>query len=115
VGINGVGKTTTAGKLARIAVSQGASTLLCAADTFRAAATEQLVILAERAGCRLHQGKPGADPAAVLTDTLRMARAQALAWVIVDTAGRVHTKHNLMEEPMVPVAVVEAAPHSLLA
>jgi fused signal recognition particle receptor len=118
VGINGVGKTTTAGKLARIAVSQGASALLCAADTFRAAATEQLVILAERAGCRLQQGKPGADPAAVLTDALRMARAQALTHVIVDTAGRVHTKHNLMEElaKMVRVAGREfdGAPHESL-
>ncbi len=118
VGINGVGKTTTAGKLAHIEVSQGASTVLCAADTFRAAAAEQLLILAGRVGCRLQQGQPGADPGAVLTDTLRMARAQGLSCVIVDTAGRVHTKHNLMEElaKMVRVAgrEVEGAPHESL-
>jgi fused signal recognition particle receptor len=118
VGINGVGKTTTAGKLAHNIVSQGTLTVLCAADTFRAAAAEQLGVLAERAACRLQQGKPGADPAAVLTDTLRMARAHAFGCVIVDTAGRVHTKSNLMEElaKMVRVAgrEIDGAPHESL-
>jgi fused signal recognition particle receptor len=118
VGVNGVGKTTTIGKLARVWKGEGHSSLLCAADTFRAAAAEQLEIWASRAGASFHRGPDGADPSAVLTDGLRMARARRLDAVLVDTAGRLHTKGNLMAElaKMSRVAgrEIEGAPHETL-
>jgi fused signal recognition particle receptor len=118
VGVNGAGKTTTAGKLAQIWTGEGRSCLLCAADTFRAAADAQLEIWAQRSGSLFHRGAPGADPSSVLTDALRAARARAYDAVVVDTAGRLHTKGNLMAElaKMVRVAgkEVEGAPHETL-
>jgi fused signal recognition particle receptor len=118
VGVNGVGKTTTIGKLAHAWRADGRTTLLCAADTFRAAAAEQLQVWAERTGSPFHRGAEGADPAAVLTDGLRAARGRGLDAVLVDTAGRLHTKGNLMAElaKMARVAgrEVEAAPHETL-
>jgi fused signal recognition particle receptor len=118
VGVNGVGKTTTIGKLAAAWKLQGRTTLICAADTFRAAAAEQLQIWAERTGSPFHRGAAGADPAAVLTDALRAARSRGYDAVLVDTAGRLHTKGNLMAElnKMTRVAGREAegAPHESL-
>ncbi len=118
VGVNGAGKTTTIGKLAAGWKAEGRSVLLCAADTFRAAAAEQLGVWAERAGVFLHRGAEGADPSAVLTDALRAARARNLDAVLVDTAGRLHTKTNLMTElaKMARVAgrEIESAPHESL-
>ena len=118
VGVNGAGKTTTIGKLARTWGAEGRSVLLVAADTFRAAAGEQLEIWAQRSGAPLHRGAEGADPAAVLTDGLRMARARGADVVLVDTAGRLHTKGNLMAElaKMARVAgrEIEGAPHETL-
>jgi fused signal recognition particle receptor len=98
VGVNGAGKTTTIGKLASLWNAEGRSLLLCAADTFRAAAAEQLQAWAQRTGSGFHRGAEGADPAAVLTDALRMATARGHDGVLVDTAGRLHTKTNLMAE-----------------
>lgn len=118
VGVNGVGKTTTIGKLASTWRADGRSTMVVAADTFRAAAAEQLEIWARRAGATFHRGAEGSDPAAVLTDGLRMARARGLQAVLVDTAGRLHTKTNLMAElaKMTRVAARElsGAPHEVL-
>jgi len=118
VGVNGAGKTTTIGKLAAGWAAEGRSVLLCAADTFRAAAAEQLAVWAERAGAAFHRGAEGADPSAVLTDALRSARARGTDAVLVDTAGRLHTKSNLMAElaKMARVAgrEVEGAPHETL-
>ena len=118
VGVNGVGKTTTIGKLAHAWRRDGRTTLLCAADTFRAAAAEQLQVWAERTGAPFHRGAEGADPAAVLTDGLRAARSRGVDAVLVDTAGRLHTKGNLMAElaKMARVAgrEVEGAPHETL-
>jgi len=118
VGVNGAGKTTTIGKLAMAWKREGRSVLLCAADTFRAAAAEQLEIWAERAGAPFHRGAEGADPASVLTDGLRAAQARGLDGVLIDTAGRLHTKGNLMGElgKMVRVAgrEVPGAPHETL-
>ena len=118
VGVNGAGKTTTAGKLAQVWTEDGRSCLLCAADTFRAAADTQLEVWAERAHCLFHRGLPGADPSAVLTDALRAAQARSHDVVIVDTAGRLHTKGNLMSElgKMARVAgkEVPGAPHETL-
>lgn len=118
VGVNGVGKTTTIGKLARSWAGEGRTTLLCAADTFRAAAAEQLAVWAERTGSPFHRGAEGADPSAVLTDALRAARSRGLDAVLVDTAGRLHTKGNLMAElaKMARVASRElpGAPHETL-
>jgi fused signal recognition particle receptor len=118
VGVNGVGKTTTIGKLAAQWKAEGRTALLCAADTFRAAAAEQLAIWAERAGSPFHRGAEGADPAAVLTDALRAARSRGHDAVLVDTAGRLHTKGNLMAElaKMARVAgrEVHGAPHETL-
>jgi fused signal recognition particle receptor len=118
VGVNGAGKTTTVGKLARRWRGEGRSVLLCAADTFRAAAAEQLSVWAGRAGAAFHRGAEGADPSAVLTDALRSARARGTDGVLVDTAGRLHTKSNLMAElaKMARVAgrEVEGAPHETL-
>jgi fused signal recognition particle receptor len=98
VGINGVGKTTTIGKLAHRFVNEGRKVVIAAADTFRAAANEQLAIWAERAGAEIIQQAHGADPAAVAYDAIRSAIARGADVVIVDTAGRLHTKTNLMEE-----------------
>jgi fused signal recognition particle receptor len=98
VGVNGTGKTTTIGKLAQVFRSDGRTVLLCAADTFRAAAIEQLEIWGERTGTEVIRTKPGGDPAAVLYDTLQAASARHTDYVIVDTAGRLHTKANLMAE-----------------
>jgi fused signal recognition particle receptor len=118
VGVNGVGKTTTIGKLARRFASEGNKVVLSASDTFRAAAIEQLEVWAERAGVSIVRQKPGSDPSAVLFDTLRSARARGADYVIVDTAGRLHTKQNLMAElgKMTRVASreVPGAPHEVL-
>ncbi len=118
VGVNGVGKTTTIGKLAAKWRRGGRSVLVCAADTFRAAAAEQLEVWADRAGADFHRGAEGADPSAVLTDALRAARAGSHDAVLVDTAGRLHTRANLMAElaKMSRVAdrEVPGAPHETL-
>jgi fused signal recognition particle receptor len=118
VGVNGVGKTTTIGKLAAQWKAEGHSSLLCAADTFRAAAAEQLEIWARRTDSSFHRGAEGADPASVLTDGLRAARSRGHHAVLVDTAGRLHTKGNLMAElhKMTRVAdrEVPGAPHERL-
>jgi fused signal recognition particle receptor len=118
VGVNGAGKTTTIGKLAAIWKAEGRSVLVCAADTFRAAAAEQLEVWAERAGAGFHRGAEGADPSAVLTDALRAAVARGHDAVLVDTAGRLHTRSNLMAElsKMARVAdrEIPGAPHETL-
>jgi len=98
VGVNGVGKTTLAGKLAAGFARDGLRTMLVAADTFRAAAAEQLEVWAGRAGVELVRAKPGADPAAVAHDGVSAALARGHRVVLVDTAGRLHTRHNLMAE-----------------
>jgi fused signal recognition particle receptor len=118
VGVNGVGKTTTIGKLAQRIKAEGNDVLICAADTFRAAASDQLAIWADRTGVPLIQQKQGTDPAAVLFDSLKAAKARGSDVLIVDTAGRLHTKSNLMAEleKMKRVAgrEVEGAPHETL-
>ncbi len=118
VGVNGTGKTTTIGKLANRIKADGYDVLICAADTFRAAASDQLAIWAERAGVPLIQQKQGTDPAAVLFDSLKAAKARNADVLIVDTAGRLHTKTNLMAEldKMKRVAgrEVQGAPHETL-
>jgi fused signal recognition particle receptor len=118
VGVNGVGKTTTIGKLANRFQTDGKKVMLCAADTFRAAAIEQLEIWANRAGVPMVKQRANADPSAVLFDTLQSAKAKKIDYVIVDTAGRLHTKHNLMAEleKMTRVAKreVPGAPHEVL-
>ena len=98
LGVNGVGKTTCIAKIAHWYQSAGNKVLLVAADTFRAAAAEQLSVWAERVGCDIVQQQPGSDPAAVVYDGLEAARARGHNLVIIDTAGRLHTKRNLMEE-----------------
>jgi fused signal recognition particle receptor len=98
VGVNGTGKTTTTGKLAAFYRAQGKTALLCAADTFRAAAIEQLEIWGERSGVEMIKTKQGGDPSAVLFDALTAAKARQTDVVIVDTAGRLHTKTGLMAE-----------------
>jgi fused signal recognition particle receptor len=98
VGVNGTGKTTTVGKLANLLKKQGRAPLICAADTFRAAAVEQLEIWAARAGVDMVRAKEGADPAAVVFDAISSARAKKRDVVLVDTAGRLHTRVNLMNE-----------------
>jgi fused signal recognition particle receptor len=98
VGVNGTGKTTTIGKLAHHLKSEGKKVLLCAGDTFRAAAAEQLEVWGERTGTEVIRQKAGADPSAVLYDALQAAKARGVDCVIVDTAGRLHTKTNLMAE-----------------
>ena len=98
IGVNGVGKTTSIGKLAHQLKSQGKRVLLCAADTFRAAAADQLEIWADRAGCELVRQHEGADPGAVLFDALQAAKARHVDVVLCDTAGRLHNKANLMAE-----------------
>ena len=98
VGVNGTGKTTTSGKLAAFFRAQGKTVLLCAADTFRAAAIEQLEVWSQRSGVELIKSRQGGDPSAVLYDALQAAKARGHDYLIVDTAGRLHTKDNLMAE-----------------
>ena len=98
VGVNGVGKTTSIGKLAYILKKQGKRVVLAAGDTFRAAATEQLTLWGERVGVEVITGKPNADPAAVVFDAVQAAKAAKADYLIIDTAGRLHNKANLMEE-----------------
>ena len=98
VGVNGVGKTTTIGKLAGKFTQEGKKVLLCAADTFRAAAAEQLTVWAERAGCDIVRHEEGSDPAAVVFDSIAAAKARGKDLIIIDTAGRLHNKQNLMNE-----------------
>jgi fused signal recognition particle receptor len=118
VGVNGVGKTTTIGKLASRFQTDGKKVLLCAADTFRAAAIEQLEIWANRTGVPIIKTKANADPSAVLFDAMQSAKAKNIDYVIVDTAGRLHTKHNLMAELVKMTRVarreVPGAPHEVL-
>ena len=118
VGVNGTGKTTTAGKLANLARSSGERPLICAADTFRAAAVEQLGVWAERAGVEMIRAREGADPAAVVFDALTAGKARHCSPVIVDTAGRLHTRANLMNEldkiRRVAAREVSGAPHEVL-
>ncbi len=98
VGVNGTGKTTTVGKLANLLKSQGQQPLVCAADTFRAAAVEQLEIWAGRAGVDIVRAREGSDPAAVVFDAISSGKAKGRDPILVDTAGRLHTKLNLMQE-----------------
>ena len=118
VGVNGAGKTTTVGKLASLLRREGCRPLICAADTFRAAAIDQLAIWADRAGADLVQARPGADPAAVVFDAIEAARARGRDVVLVDTAGRLHTRADLMAElekiRRVASRAVPGAPHEVL-
>ena len=118
VGVNGTGKTTTIGKLAHVLKADGKSVLLCAADTFRAAAIEQLEIWGQRTGVEVIKTRPGGDPAAVLFEALEAAKARKIDYVIVDTAGRLHTKTNLMAElekmGRTAQRLVPGAPHEIL-
>ena len=118
VGVNGTGKTTTVGKLANLLKSQGKQPLICAADTFRAAAVEQLAIWAGRAGVDMVRAREGADPAAVVFDAITSAKAKGLDPVLVDTAGRLHTRVNLMNElekiRRIAAREVPGAPHEVL-
>jgi fused signal recognition particle receptor len=98
VGVNGTGKTTTVGKLANLWKSEGQTPLICAADTYRAAAVEQLEIWAKRAGVEMVRARDGADPAAVVFDAISSARARGRDPILIDTAGRLHTRVNLMNE-----------------
>ena len=118
VGVNGTGKTTTIGKLTNRLKKEGATVVLCAADTFRAAAIEQLEVWARRSGVELIKQKSGADPSAVVFDAITSARAHSADVVIVDTAGRLHTKSNLMAEldkmKRTAAKIVPGAPHDVL-
>lgn len=118
VGVNGVGKTTTVGKLAHIYKSSGKKVIIAAADTFRAAANEQLSIWADRTGVEIIQQQRGSDPGAVAYDAVRAAVARQADIVLIDTAGRLHTRTNLMEElkkiRRVIQKVIEDAPHEVL-
>ncbi|HMC76661.1 MAG TPA: signaling recognition particle receptor family protein, partial [Vicinamibacterales bacterium] len=118
VGVNGTGKTTTVGKLARVIKDAGLSPLICAADTFRAAAVEQLQVWATRAGVDFIRAKPGADPAAVVFDAIVAGKARKRDVIIVDTAGRLHTRVNLMAElekiARIAGREVPGAPHEVL-
>ena len=118
VGVNGTGKTTTIGKLANVFRADGKSVVLCAADTFRAAAIEQLEVWGDRTGTEVIKTKPGGDPAAVLFDALQAAKARNLDYVIVDTAGRLHTKSSLMTElekmRRTAQRIITGAPHETL-
>jgi fused signal recognition particle receptor len=118
VGVNGTGKTTTVGKLANLARSSGQTPLICAADTFRAAAVEQLEIWATRAAVDIVRAREGSDPAAVVFDALSSAKARGRSPVLVDTAGRLHTRVNLMNElekiRRIAAREVEGAPHEVL-
>ncbi len=118
VGVNGTGKTTTVGKLARLMKDSGRAPMICAADTFRAAAVEQLEIWATRAGVDIIRARTGSDPAAVVFDALVAGKARGRDVVLVDTAGRLHTRVNLMTEldkiRRVAAREVEGAPHEVL-
>jgi fused signal recognition particle receptor len=118
VGVNGAGKTTSIGKLANRLRQDGRSVVLCAADTFRAAAIEQLEIWAQRNGVEVIKQKSGSDPSAVIFDALSAATARKIDAVIVDTAGRLHTKSNLMAElekmKRTAAKIVPGAPHDVL-
>jgi fused signal recognition particle receptor len=118
VGVNGVGKTTTVAKLAQRLVAQGSRPLLVAADTFRAAAIEQLQVWGERIGVEVIRHRPGADPAAVVYDGMTAAKARGADVLLIDTAGRLHTKVNLMEELRKVKRVLaqdgSGAPHEVL-
>jgi fused signal recognition particle receptor len=118
VGVNGAGKTTTIGKLAHRYKNEGRGVLMCAADTFRAAAIEQLEVWGQRTGTDVVRQKQGADPSSVVFDALHSAKARGIDYVIVDTAGRLHTKENLMAElekmRRTAKKVVEDAPHEVL-
>jgi fused signal recognition particle receptor len=118
VGVNGTGKTTTVGKLAQLLKASGKHPLVCAADTFRAAAVEQLEIWAARAGVDLVRAREGADPAAVVFDAISSGKARGRDPILVDTAGRLHTRVNLMNEldkiRRVAAREVEGAPHEVL-
>ena len=118
VGVNGTGKTTTAAKLAARAAAAGGKPVLAAADTFRAAAIEQLEVWADRIGIPLVKHRSGADPAAVVFDACVVAKSRGADLLLVDTAGRLHTKHNLMEElskiRRIAGREIEGAPHEVL-
>lgn len=118
VGVNGTGKTTTAAKLAARAAAAGGRPVLAAADTFRAAAIDQLEVWAGRIGIPLVKHRPGADPAAVVFDACAAAKARGADLLLVDTAGRLHTKHNLMEElskiRRIAGREIPGAPHEVL-
>jgi fused signal recognition particle receptor len=118
VGVNGVGKTTTIGKLANQLRLQGKAPLICAADTFRAAAVDQLQIWADRAGADIVRAKEGADPAAVVFDAITAAKSRKRDVVLIDTAGRLHTRTNLMSEldkiRRVAAKEVKGAPQEVL-
>jgi fused signal recognition particle receptor len=118
VGVNGTGKTTSSGKLAAWSRAQGRTVLLCAADTFRAAAIEQLEIWAARSGVEMIKTKQGGDPAAVLYDAITAAKARHIDELYVDTAGRLHTKSGLMDEldkmRRTAARLVPGAPHEVL-
>jgi fused signal recognition particle receptor len=118
VGVNGTGKTTTSGKLAAHFREQGKSVLLCAADTFRAAAIEQLDVWSQRSGVEIIKSRQGGDPSAVLFDALQAAKARGVGYLIVDTAGRLHTKNNLMAElekmRRTTQRIIPEAPHEVL-
>lgn len=118
VGVNGTGKTTTTGKLSALYHREGRSVLLCAADTFRAAAIEQLEVWSERSGVSLIKTKQGGDPSAALYDALTAAKARSTDVLIVDTAGRLHTKNDLMKEldkmRRTAEKLVPGAPHQTL-
>lgn len=118
VGVNGVGKTTTIGKLANLARREGQHPLICAADTFRAAAVDQLQIWADRAGVEIVRAKEGSDPAAVVYDAVVAGRARDRSPVFVDTAGRLHNRANLMQEldkiRRIAAREVPGAPHEVL-
>ena len=117
-GVNGVGKTTTVGKLARLHAASGRRVLLVAADTFRAAAIDQLAVWADRTGAELVRQAPGASPAAVVFDGMKAAAARAVDVVLIDTAGRLHTRSNLMDElgkvRRVIARALPEAPHETL-
>jgi fused signal recognition particle receptor len=118
VGVNGTGKTTTVGKLARLIKDTGKSPLICAADTFRAAAVEQLEIWATRAGVDIIRARAGSDPAAVVFDAIAAAKARNRDVLLVDTAGRLHTRVNLMTEldkiRRIAAREIDGAPHEVL-
>ena len=118
VGVNGTGKTTTVGKLARALKAQGKDPLVCAADTFRAAAVEQLEVWAQRAGVDMIRAKSGSDPAAVVFDALQAGRARGRDPILIDTAGRLHTRTNLMGElekiRRITAREIPGAPHETL-
>lgn len=118
VGVNGTGKTTTIGKLANLLKSSGKTPLICAADTFRAAAVEQLEIWASRAGVDIIRAKEGSDPAALVFDAIQSGKARGRDPILVDTAGRLHTRVNLMNEldkiRRVAARAAEGAPHDVL-